>query len=35
MTYKITLAEALTGFTILLDTIDGRKLNIGVRNVVK
>lgn len=34
VTQKISLAEALTGYTIHLTTLDGRNLNIPINNVI-
>lgn len=34
VTQKISLAEALTGYTVHLTTLDGRSLNIPINNVI-
>ena len=34
VTQKVSLAEALTGYTVHLSTLDGRVLNIPVNNVI-
>ena len=34
VTQKITLAEALTGYTVHLTTLDGRILTIPINNVI-
>uniref|UniRef100_A0A803MVX9 J domain-containing protein n=1 Tax=Chenopodium quinoa TaxID=63459 RepID=A0A803MVX9_CHEQI len=34
VTQKISLAEALTGYTVHLTTLDGRNLNIPINNVI-
>ncbi|KAG2407851.1 hypothetical protein LR48_Vigan01g266700 [Vigna angularis] len=34
MTQKVSLAEALTGYTVHLTTLDGRALNITINNVI-
>ncbi|XP_068657867.1 uncharacterized protein [Aristolochia californica] len=34
VTQKISLAEALTGYTVRLTTLDGRKLTIPINNVI-
>lgn len=34
VTHKISLAEALTGYTVHLTTLDGRSLTIPINNVI-
>ncbi|PKI18357.1 hypothetical protein CRG98_049369, partial [Punica granatum] len=34
VTQKISLAEALTGYTVRLTTLDGRSLTIPINNVI-
>jgi DnaJ family protein B protein 4 len=34
VTYKISLAEALTGYTVHLTTLDGRNLTIPINSVI-
>lgn len=34
VTQKVSLAEALTGYTVRLTTLDGRVLNIPINNVI-
>lgn len=34
VTHRITLAEALTGYTVRLTTLDGRSLTIPINNVI-
>ncbi|ONK68914.1 uncharacterized protein A4U43_C05F17350 [Asparagus officinalis] len=34
LTQKISLAEALTGYTVLVNTLDGRSLTIPVNNII-